>query len=543
MQLKTTETIDTDVLVIGGGAAGIRAAIEARKHNLDVVLLSESPVGFKNNTAIAAGGFAASGVHPDTGDSPEAHFKDIISAGRFINDRRMVETMTNGAAQQVHDLMKFGVDFVKIEGELILRQQPGHSYPRHVDVVEFKGHKITRPMRRYAAGMGVKFIEGITVTRLLRAGGRVVGALGIDGDGRVLVIDAKATILATGGIGHLYLRTNNAVGMTGDGYALAYEVGATFRDMEFVQFYPTTYGKRGSKMCIYERLMRHGATLWNSLGEDILKRHGMEFASATRDIMSRTIMREVVGGRGIEGKVVCDLTTIPEDKTQEMYRIGLVRKGEYPEKIQVAPAVHFFIGGVKINENCQTGIDGLYAAGEVCGGMHGANRLAGNAITETLVFGTIAGEIAAAAASEIGRIPPMPGEVTAERERLTGLASGDGGINLDELQQSLQQTMWDKVGVIRSRTGLEDANREIVDLREKLKIVSLTDSGQLPKLIKLANMFTVAEMVGKAALARTESRGSHYRADYPEEDNEQWMKTIEIYPRNGEMQLKFVPVN
>ena len=544
MELKTIESINTDVLVIGGGAAGIKAAIEARKHDLDVLLLSESLVGYKNNTAVSEGGFAACGIGKETGDSPEAHLNDIVNAGRFINNRSLIDIMTRGATQQVHDLIKYGVDFRKEGGELLLRQQPGHSYPRHVNVVSFKGYNITKPMRQYAAGAGVRFIEGISVTRLLQSGGRVTGALGVDGKDRLFVLNAKSTILATGGIGQLYLRTNNAVGASGDGYALAYEVGAILRDMEFVQFYPTTYGKHGNKLCIYERVLRRGATLRNSLGEDILKRHGMDdFPSVTRDKLSRTIMREVVDGRGIDGQILFDLTTIPEEAAREMYRSGLVREGQYPDELLVAPAVHFFIGGVKINEKGETGIDGLYAAGEVCGGLHGANRLAGNAITETLVFGTITGELAAAEASKTGKISPEPGKVAAERERLIELASGDGGVNLEQLQQSLQQMVWDKAGVIRNRQGLEDGLREIGALREQLKAVSLTDSRQLPQLVKLANMFAVAEMICRAALTRTESRGAHYRSDYPEEDNEQWLKVIEVSSRNGKTQLNIVPAD
>ncbi|MBI2832244.1 MAG: FAD-binding protein [Chloroflexi bacterium] len=539
MELRTTATINMDVLVIGGGGAGLRAAIESRKHGLDVLLLSESPVGFKNNTALSAAGFAASGVK-GSGDSPEAHFKDTIAAGRFINDRRLAETMTRGSLQQVDDLTKFGVNLWKEKGELFLRQQPGHSHPRHVMATK-GGTGITRPMRQYAADAGVRFMEGVLVTRLLRADGRVVGALGIDSKGQVTVFSARTTILATGGAGQIYLRTNNAPGITGDGYVLAYEAGATLRDMEFIQFYPTTWGKRGSKHCMYERVLKGGATLRNSLGEDILKRNGMDFLSATRDVLARTMMQEVAAGRGIEGQILFDLTTIPEERLIEWDRTGFVRRGQYPEKLLVAPGFHFFVGGVKINEKGQPGIEGLYAAGEVCGGMHGANRLAGNAISEALVFGAITGELAADEALRMEQIPPSPSDIAAERERLKELASQRGGENLEELQQSLQQTMWDKAGVIRNKNGLEAACKEIATLTEQMGMVTLADSSQLPLLIKLSNMLTVAEMVCQAGLTRTESRGSHYRDDYPEED-EQWLKVIEIYAKNGEMQLSVAPV-
>ncbi len=543
MELETTQRINTDVLVVGGGAAGLRAAIAARKYGLNVVLTSESPAGFRNNTAISKATFAATGIWKEPGDSPEVHLKDIIAAGRFINDQRLVATMTCAVKQQVYDLMEFGVNFRRRDGELLVGQAPGHTYRRHISAEAYRGINITRPMRQYAASIGIQFIEGILVTKLLRAEDTAVGVLGIDDKGQVFVVSAKSTILATGGAGKIYLRTNNAIGLTGDGYALAYEVGAVLRDMEFVQFYPTAWGKEGSKMCPYEWLLPIGATIRNSSGEDILKRHGIDnVASVTRDVLTRTIVEEIVDGRGIKGNVVFDFTTIPEEKAQRLYRSGLMSKEGNLGKIPVAPTVHFFMGGIKINESSETGINRLYAAGEACGGIHGANRLAGNAISETLVFGTIAGNQAAASAAKMEQIPTPRSEVTAEVERLKELASGSGQESLEQLGQSLKQTMWDKVGVIRDRQNLESAQKEILALREQLAAVSLTDHRQLPLAIKLGNMLTVSEMVCRAALMRTESRGAHYRTDYPEEDNEQWLKTIEISRESGEMVLKAVPV-
>ena len=543
MKLEAIQRISTDVLVIGGGAAGLRAAIEARKFSLKVALTSESRVGFQNNTAISKATFAAAGIWKEPGDSPETHFKDSLAAGRFINDRRLVATMTHTVRQQVSHLKKFGVNFRQHDGELLIGQAPGHTYPRHVSAEATKGINITRPMRQHAASLGIQFIEGVLVTRLLRAGDRVAGVLGIDDKGQVLVITAKSTILATGGAGRIYRRTNNAIGSTGDGYVLAYDIGAVLRDMEFVQFYPTGWGKQGSKLCLYEWLIPIGATIRNSLGVDILKRYGMnDFASVTRDILTRTVMREILDGRGIEGNVILDFTTVPEGKTKVLQRGGLVNKEGKPEQIAVAPTTHFFMGGIRINESSETGIDGLYAAGEVCGGLHGANRLGGNAISETLTFGTIAGNQVASSATKMENIPVPHSEIKAEVERLKELASGTRRENLDELQQVLTQTMWDKVGVIKDRQNLEDARKEILVIREQLAAVSLTDHHQLPQAIKLANMLTVSEMVCRAALMRTESRGAHYRTDYSEEDNQRWLKTIEISCQNRKMVLKAASV-
>ena len=543
MKSKTTQIVRTDVLVIGGGGAGLRAAIEAREHGVDVVLVSESPVGLRNNTAISKATIAATGIRKEPGDSPELHLRDTIAGGRFINDRKMVETMTRQVKQQVYDLMKFGVNFKKQDGGIFVWQLPGHKYPRHVSGEAFRGTDFTRPMREYAVRAGIQLMEGVLVTKLLLAEDMVAGAVGVDDKGQVFVLNAKSVILATGGAGEVYLRTSNARGLTGDGYALAYEVGATLRDMEFIQFYPTAWGKHGSKICLYEKYIPKGAIIRNSLGEDILRRHGMDdFASVTRDKLTRTIMEEVFEGRGVEGSVVFDFTTMPEGEVQELYHDGLVRKGESPGKLQIAPAAHFFMGGVKVNEKGETGINGLYAAGEVCGGMHGTNRIGGNALAEAFVFGAIAGEAAAARASKMEQIPALQSEIRAEVERLTELTSGSRQGNVEQLKQSLKQTMWDKIGVIRDRKNLEEARREIVALREELRAVSLPDSRQLPQAIKLANMLTVSEMVRRAALTRTESRGAHYRADYPEEDNERWLKVIEICCQSGEMTLSITPI-
>jgi len=541
MKLEAAQTIKTDVLVIGGGGAGLRAVIEARERDCDVLLISDSPVGFRNNTALSKATFIAGIKKP--GDSIELYLEDTLAGGRFINDRKMVETVISGAGKQINDLMRFGVSFKKRNGELLIGQETGHRYPRLVFAGARRGIDLTIPLKDYAAKAGVKFMEGVVVTKLLQAENDVVGALGINEKGQVFRFNAKSTVLATGGLGEIYLRHDNAVGLTGDGYVLAYEVGATLRDMEFVQFYPTTWGKHGSKLCPYEMYILEGATMRNSLGEDILKRRGIDnVVSVTRYKLMRIIMEEVAEGRGIEGSIIFDFTTIPEKRLQELYRDGLLRKGEYPDKFEVAPAVHFFLGGVKINEKAEIGINGLYAAGEVCGGMHGANRIGGNALIEMFVFGTLAGGAAAARASKVKLMPVPQKEVKAEMERLNKFASGKRKGDIEDLKQWLKRMMWEKVGVIRDEKNLKEAQKEIAKLREQLKGISVSEPEHLPQAVKLANMLTVSEMISVGALTRTESRGAHYRSDYPEEDNKRWLKVIEICCQKGAMVLNIAPV-
>jgi len=541
MELKITQTLNTDVLVIGGGAAGLKAAIEAKKHALNVVLLSESPIGFRNNTAISGGYFAATGIWKGSGDSPEVYSRDTITGGRFINDRKLVDVMTRWATQQVYDLIQFGVNFEKKEEDLKIQHSPGHTYPRHVAGMK-AGVSLSRSMREYAASIGVRFEEGILVTKLLKVGDMVAGALGIDNKGQVFVLKAKSTILATGGAGEIYLRSDNTLGSTGDGYVLGYEIGVSLRDMEFVQFYPTALKENARKICDYPILINHGAVIRNSLGENLLEKHDIKALQVmTRDMLSRAMMIEINENRGIGDSVIIDFTSVSKEDFQRIRQFAGTK--QQTDGILVAPTAHFSMGGLKINGNCETECDGLYAAGEVCGGTHGANRIEGNAITETLVFGTIAGDMAAARVSKMKQVSDPDNQIVAELDRLRGLASRQGKGSLNELQKSLKHNMWHKVGVIRSSKSLEHARREIIALRDQLRAVSPSDYRQLVQVIKLSNMLTVSEMVCRAALARTESRGAHYRIDYPNQDDGRWLKTIEISCHGGEMSLGAVPVN
>jgi fumarate reductase (CoM/CoB) subunit A len=543
MDFKDPQRIETDVLVIGGGSAGMRAAIEAKRHGLDVVLVSESKVGFKNNSAISKAIFAATGIWKGTGDSPEGHVEDTVNSGRLINDKLLVATMARGAQQQFYDLGEFGAKYQEQDGEPLVAPVPGHKYPRHLFFEARRGISFTVPMRKYASSAGVRFKEGVLVTKLLRHGNRIGGALGIDKEGQCSVFHAKATVLASGGAGGIYLRTNNAIGISGDGYTLAYEAGATLGDMEFVQFYPTSECRTGRKMVMYEPLVRSGLTLKNASGEEVLEKYGMsEKTKITRDVLARAIMMEILEGRGIDGCLLMGTKENLEESTGNSPVERNKNSKESPREHKVAPTTHFFMGGVKINEKSETGIEGLYAAGEACCGVHGANRLAGNAITETFVFGTIAGNQAASEAKRENRINIPESEISSEIKRLCELTSFQGEGSLEELEVKLRRTMWEKVGILRDREGLETALEEILTLREQTRTIPASGAKELIRAVKMTNMLTVSEMVCRAALERAETRGAHYRADFPEENNEHWLKSIEIVKQNDEMRLKPVSV-
>jgi len=544
MKLSPPVSVTTEVLVIGGGGAGLRAAIQARERGTEVLLVSTSRAGYGNNTAKAGGVLAAATGWRDPRDNPEVHFRDTVLGGRYLNDQRLVQVMVEHAAQQVADLERFGVSLRRQEGRVWVTTAPGHSYPRHIIADRGIGAGLSLPMRSYALGSGVAFREDVLITRLLAKDNAVAGAVGLDERGNLFIFQAKSIILATGGLGQVFLRTNNAATATGDSYWLAYEAGLALKDMEFVQFHPTAIGGYGQRSLTYEAFVaRAGATLKNSLGEDVLRRHGMDDpATVTRDMLARGIMLEVMEGRGVEGGVLMDISGVAEERLQRMLRL-LPAPSRAKRTFTVAPTAHFFMGGINIDEGCQTDLEGLYAAGEACAGVHGANRLGGNAISEILVFGTIAGENAARRALSVkAPLPIDQAQLSLELERLSRLALARGGEHVSEIRQSLKHTMWYKAGVVRSEQSLGEAVKEIASLSERWGSVSVNTYHELSEALQLQAMLAVSEMICRAARRRTESRGAHYRIDYPDENNSDWLKNIVIRKQGDGMVLSVAPV-
>ncbi len=548
MSPKISEVINqqTDVLIIGGGGAGLKAAIAAREKGSEVLLVSKSRAGFGNNTAIARGAFAASGGWRDSRDNSTVHEEDTLRSGRFINNARLVQVLTRNSPQQVYDLEKFGVNFIKVEGMYRLGHVPGHTYPRNVGCVELIGTGLSFPMRRYALGLGTKVLEGVIITRLLKKGNAIVGAVGVDGKGQAYCFRAKSTILAAGGLGQIYQRTNNAAEATGDGYALAYEVGLPLQDMEFVQFYPTCLSRPGAMSLVaYEHLVIiGGAILRNSLGQNIAELHGLTTPlDITRDKLARAIMLEIKAGRSHNGFVSLDLTAIPESK-RDRCSSSLPKGTSFEQSnLLVSPVVHYAMGGVQINERSETALEGLYAAGEVCGGIQGANRLAGNALTDIFVFGEIAGKGAAERAGTT-RMPNIDDSmVKTEVTRLESWLNKSGKEKVSDLIASLKKTMWDNVGAVRDEAGLKQAIAEIGELRPALDLVGVNSPKEWLQALRLDKMLTVSEMVAKSAMMRKESRGAHYRSDYPEEKDPEWRCNVVVRKEGEKMSLKVIPVS
>jgi succinate dehydrogenase/fumarate reductase flavoprotein subunit len=541
--LKNYDTVSCDVLIIGGGGAGLRAAIQAREKGVEVTVASKSRVGYGNNTYISKGTFAAATGWRDSRDNQDAHLRDSLIGGRFINDQALLRRVIQEAADQIEFLQRCGVRFSEKGGRIRIVHTPGHSYPRHVRSKDRSGRDFMIPLRAYAEGIGVRLMDRVYITRLLRSGGRIAGATGITHDGIFVTLAANCIVLATGGFAQVYLHNNNASGMTGDGHALAFELGVPLKDMEFVQFYPTALGALGSRLFLYEAfIFQAGAVLRNARGDDIIAKYGLNDPMAmTRDRLTRAVMREISEGRGINGGLIVDLSTVSKEELPDLRHLLPAMNTAGKVELVVSPTAHFCMGGISIDEHAETVVPGLLAAGEICAGVHGANRLGGNALTEVFAMGGVAGERAAKKARESDQ-PDLPErEILAERERLESLFSAGEG-DLGELRRELKNVMWEQAGIIRDKEGLEGAMESMQGLAARLKEVRIRDYRELTSYLELEHMVLLSEMVCRAALLRTESRGAHYRSDYPEEDNEGWLKNILIRRRGSGMSLEAVPV-
>ncbi len=537
MSLNSPSTITTDVLIIGSGGAGLRAAIAAREKGASVMLVSKSLIGLGNNTAISLAAMATATGEGDPRDNPAVHTKDIMEGGRYLNDRKLVEKLTERAAREVPQLEKYGVLIDRENGKRIVTRGGGHSYPRNVRGEKNIGTSYTLPLKAHAAKMGVEFTEHIFVTKLLVNNGKITGAVGFDWNGNMLVFQAKAVILAAGGLGHLYQYTNNAAGTTGDGYALAFQAGIPLRDMEFVQFYATAIG--GVKILNYEIfVLNAGAKLKNALGEDIFVRYGMDSPlHITRDKTTRAVITEIKEGRGKDGGIIFDLNTVSEANMQR-FRSLLPHEAvsEGKREFIVSPTCHFHMGGCVTDAETGTNIAGLFAAGEVTGGEHGANRLGGNALAQIFALGGLAGENAADFARNNDASKIGSGEAEAEKRRLE-LLIGESITDTAGLTHELQETMWQNVGIIRNGKGLKEALDKINEIRAESHKAKASDIRGLMRRLELDNLLLVGEMVTRTALTRTESRGAHFREDYPAEDDK-WLTNLFITNKNGAIAIE-----
>ncbi len=552
------ETHEHDVLIIGAGGAGLRAAIEALAQGASVGVVCKSLLG-KAHTVMAEGGIAAAMANVDRSDDWRTHFRDTMRGGKFLNNWRMAQLHAQEAPERVRELEQWGALFDRTaDGNILQRAFGGHTFKRLCHVGDRTGLEMIRTLQDRGVHQGIDVYMECAITRLLKDGDRVAGAFGYwRENGRFVVFKAKSVVIATGGIGKAWRITSNSWEYTGDGMALAYDAGAELMDMEFVQFHPTGMvwppGVQG--ILVTEAVRGEGGVLRNKDGERFMERYDPERVDlSTRDVVARAIYTEAKEGRGTEhGGAYLDISHKPAEyvkkKLPSMYHqfreLADVDITKGP--MEVGPTCHYMMGGIRVDaETAQSSLPGLFAAGEAAAGLHGANRLGGNSLSDLLVFGRRAGLAAAAHANQV-RTPSVDyGQVDqGTREMLEPFERGDGDSPYD-VHRDLQETMQNYVGIFRSEEDLMQGLSEIQNLKERASKVQVDGSRLFNPGWHLArdlkSLLTVSEAVALSALERKESRGAHSRIDFPQYD-EQWSKLNNIISRDREaMRLSHAPV-
>jgi succinate dehydrogenase / fumarate reductase flavoprotein subunit len=565
--MATYETVEHDVLIIGAGGAGLRAAIAASASGARVGVVCKSLLG-KAHTVMAEGGVAASLGNVDDRDSWRVHFADTMRGGQYVNNWRMAELHAREAPDRVRELEAWGALFDRTaDGRILQRNFGGHRYPRLAHVGDRTGLEMIRTLQDHGVHQGIDVHMECTVVTLLKDGDRVSGAFGYERErGRFRLFRAKAIVLATGGIGRAYRITSNSWEYTGDGHALAYHAGAALRDMEFLQFHPTgmVWPPSVRGILVTEGVRGEGGILVNKEGrrfmfDDIPANYRAQTADTpeegwryvigdkearrppellTRDHVARCIVREVREGRGSpHGGVFLDIAWIKSKLPNASEHIRKKLPSMYhqfkqladiditKEPMEVGPTTHYAMGGVQVDGDTQMStVPGLFAAGEVAAGLHGANRLGGNSLSDLLVFGQRAGEHAAAYASRVGLGTADAGEVDrAARQALAPFERTNGGEGPFQIQHELQAKMQDLVGIVRREEEMVEALDVIAALRDRAANVGAPGNREYNPgwhtALDLDNLLTVSEAVTRAAIERKESRGAQFRDDYPQKDD------------------------
>jgi len=587
-----------DVLVIGAGGAGLRAAVEAREAGLSVAIICKSLFG-KAHTVMAEGGAAASMGNVNDNDNWMVHFRDTMRGGKFLNHYRMAELHAKEAPDRIWELEMWGALFDRTkEGKISQRNFGGHEYPRLAHVGDRTGLELIRTMQQKIVQLQqkdgrefgdmeakIKVFAECTITEIVKENGKVAGAYGYWREsGEEILFEAPAVVLATGGVGKTFKITSNSWEGTGDGHALALKAGANLVDMEFLQFHPTgmVWPPSVRGILVTESVRGEGGILTNTNGErfmfkyipDVFKdKYADNEAEADRwytdqdnnrrppellprDEVARAINAEVKAGRGTEhGGVFLDVSKrlSPEvikkrlpSMWHQFYELAGVDITKEP--MEVGPTCHYVMGGVEVEPDtaAAVGVPGLFAAGEVAGGMHGSNRLGGNSLTDLLVFGRRAGMGAAEYVKKNSANPVSDATIKAAAERIEAPFSRTGGENSYSLHAQLQEITHNLVGIIRTRSEIEDAIAKIADIRSRSKNVTVTGGRTFNPGFHLAfdldNMLLVAESTAKSALLREESRGGHTRDDFPAMSNK-WRQVNHIASFNGsEVTVKAQPL-
>ena len=590
MSISDYQTFEHDVLVIGAGGAGLRAAIEASAAGVSVGLVCKSLLG-KAHTVMAEGGMAAAMGNADDRDNWRVHFSDTMRGGQYVNNWRMAELHAKEAPDRVRELEAWGAVFDRTkDGRINQRNFGGHRYPRLAHVGDRTGLELIRTLQDHGIHQGIQVYMEVTVVRLLKDGDRVIGCLAYEREhGRFRIFKAKAVVLATGGVGRAYKITSNSWEGTGDGHSLAYDAGAELIDMEFIQFHPTgmVWPPSVRGILVTEGVRGEGGILKNSEGrrfmfDDIPDNYKDQTADSpeegwrytqndksarrppellTRDHVARCIMREVKAGRGSpHGGVFLDIAWIKEKlpnaaehikkKLPSMYhqfkQLADLDITEVP--MEVGPTTHYIMGGIRVNADTQeSSVRGLFAAGECAAGINGANRLGGNSLSDLLVFGKRAGEYAAAFAQENAGGTVDQDQVAAAAKWALDPFERENGENPFTIQHDLQDSMQALVGIVRNEDEMQEALVKIAEFRERREKVSVMGNVDFNPgwhtSLDLHNLLNVSEAITLAAIARKESRGGHFREDYEAKDPEFAKFNFTVKKQDdGSMKLDRVPI-
>jgi len=539
-----------DIIVIGGGGAGAEAVISLSNEGVKVVLVEKGIFGKSGSTTLGSFSCNVALEYEGSRDTPRIHFEDTVREGKYINDQRLVEVYTKEAPERILELQKIEPIFEKREnGKLKQELVPGHTFPRSVFCEPQTGKKMLLALKKEVLRRNIDIYNECIIFDTVIHENSVRGALGLDiKRGEVIVFRCKAIIIATGGCCQLYQNTTTATDVTGDGLALAYSAGAELKDMEFVQFFPLA-------QC-YPKILKHDLTFPDFLrvktGARVYNREGIEFIKekipnwrfkVTRDEFARLICTEIWEGRGSpHGGVYIDVLHLSEKEIVDAYSFGnyfndLLEMGIDLRKdaLETTVSAHYFMGGIKVDEKFTTCVHGLFAAGETIAGIHGANRLAGNALSEILVTGYKAGEYAVQYVKKINENDFDPCD---EITPIVTLLERKGKISPIEIKKKIKKIMEEKVGVIRNAQGLKEAIETLENLKENLHNIHISTktyvwNREIIDAIEVNFMVTVALLIAKAALFRKESRGSHFREDYPRPDNKNWLINIVFQKDRG----------
>ncbi len=584
------QTHDYDVLVIGAGGAGLRAAIEASAAGVSVGLICKSLLG-KAHTVMAEGGIAAALGNVDDRDNWRVHFADTMRGGQYVNQWRMAELHAKEAPDRVRELEAWGAVFDRTkDGRILQRNFGGHRYPRLAHVGDRTGLEMIRTLQDHGIHQGIKVHMEHTILSLLKDGGRIAGAFGYERErGRFQIFRAKAVVLATGGLGRAYKITSNSWESTGDGVALAYEAGAELIDMEFVQFHPTgmVWPPSVRGILVTEGVRGEGGILTNKDGtrfmfDEIPENYKTQTADSeeegwrycqgdknarrppellTRDHVARCIVREIKEGRGSpHGGVYLDIAWIKQKipnaaehikrKLPSMYhqfkQLADIDITEQP--MEVGPTTHYAMGGIHVHPDTQMSrVPGLFAAGECAAGINGANRLGGNSLSDIVVFGKRAGEYAAKFAKENALGDVDQGQIECVGKEALAPFERNDGENPYEVQKDLQEMMQDNVGIVRTEAEMQKALSELQKLRQRTKAVGVIGHREFNPgwhtAIDLKNLLIVSEAITRAAIERKESRGAQFRDDYSSKDDKfAKVNTMVSQADDGAMQIRLEPL-